>query len=134
MQAEFQTILNRWIDQSAFDLQEAKRFSASDFREGIQWLVANDHADLAQALADALDALETLEVWKVADITAAMEKFLAEKNLKAKDIYMPLRVATTGAKETPPLFESMEVIGKEMVRRRVRCAIAALHALPSPSP
>jgi glutamyl-tRNA synthetase len=91
-------------------------------------------ADTAQALADALDALETLEVWKVADITAAMEKFLSEKNLKAKDIYMPLRVATTGAKETPPLFESMEVIGKEMVRRRVRCAIAALHALPIPSP
>ena len=53
MQAEFQTVLNRWINQSAFDIQEAKRFSASDFREGIQWLVANDHADLAQALADA---------------------------------------------------------------------------------
>lgn len=88
-------------------------------------------ADTAQALSDALDALEVIEFWTVAEITSAMEKFLAAKSLKAKDIYMPLRVATTGAKETPPLFESMEVIGKEMVRRRVRCAIAALNAVPT---
>ena len=85
-------------------------------------------ADTAQALSDALDALEVIESWNVAEITATMEKFLAAKNLKAKDVYMPLRVATTGSKETPPLFDSMEVIGKEMVRRRVRCAISALNA------
>ncbi|MBM3381944.1 MAG: glutamate--tRNA ligase [Betaproteobacteria bacterium] len=91
-------------------------------------------ADTAQALADALDALETIEAWTVAEITNAMEQFLVAKNLKAKDIYMPLRVATTGAKETPPLFESLEVIGKEMVRRRVRCAIGALNALAASSP
>jgi glutamyl-tRNA synthetase len=90
-------------------------------------------ADTAQALSDALDALEVLESWTVTDITSAMEAFLAAKSLKAKDVYMPLRVATTGAKETPPLFESMQVIGKEMVRRRIRCAVAALHSLPAPA-
>jgi glutamyl-tRNA synthetase len=90
-------------------------------------------ADTAQALADALDALEVIETWNVSEITATMEKFLTAKNLKAKDIFMPLRVATTGAKETPPLFESLEVVGKEMVRRRVRCAISALNTLAAGS-
>jgi glutamyl-tRNA synthetase len=87
-------------------------------------------AETAGILTDALDALEVLESWTVADITAAMEGFLAAKNLKAKDVYMPLRVATTGSKETPPLFDSMAVIGKEMVRRRIRCAATALLSLP----
>ena len=87
-------------------------------------------AETAGILTEALDALEVLESWTVADITSAMEGFLAAKNLKAKDVYMPLRVATTGSKETPPLFDSMAVIGKEMVRRRIRCAATTLLALP----
>jgi glutamyl-tRNA synthetase len=61
-----------------------------------------------------------------------MESFLTAKNLKAKDVYMPLRVATTGARETPPLFDSMAVIGKEMVRRRIRCAVANLNTMQIP--
>lgn len=89
-------------------------------------------AEAAAILTDALDALEVLESWTVADITAALEGFLAAKNLKAKDVYMPLRVATTGSKETPPLFDSMAVIGKEMVRRRIRCAATLLLSLPMP--
>lgn len=108
-------------------------FFSGDLKYDTQLLLPKGRsaADTAQALSDALDALEVIESWTVTEITSAMEQFLAAKNLKAKDIYMPLRVATTGAKETPPLFESMEVIGKEMVRRRVRCAIAALNTLPA---
>lgn len=86
-------------------------------------------ADMAQILSDTLDALEPIEDWNFENLTSTMEAFLKEKGLKARDVYMPLRVATTGAKETPPLFESIEVIGKEMVRRRVRCAVASLNQL-----
>lgn len=86
-------------------------------------------ADMAQVLSDALDALEPIEDWSTANLTQAMESFLKEKGLKARDVYMPLRVATTGSKETPPLFESIEVIGKEMVRRRVRCAVMTLNQM-----
>ena len=53
MQVEFKQVLNRWIHQQTFNIHEATRFSPADFREGIQWLLANDHPDLAQALADA---------------------------------------------------------------------------------
>jgi len=108
-------------------------FFSGDLKYDPQLLLPKGRApgDVAQNLSDALDALEVLESWTVSDITSAMEGFLAAKNLKAKDIYMPLRVATTGAKETPPLFESMAVIGKEMVRRRIRCAVSTLNTLPT---
>ena len=33
---------------------------------------------------------------------------------------MPVRVAVTGSKETPPLFECIEVLGKDIVQRRIR--------------
>ena len=83
--------------------------------------------DVAQVLSDTLDALEAIEEWTFENLSKTMDVFLKEKGLKARDVYMPLRVATTGSKETPPLFESIEVIGKEMVRRRVRCAVMALN-------
>lgn len=45
---------------------------------------------------------------------------------KPKELFMPLRVAVTGRTATPPLFETMAVLGKERCRRRIRAAIALL--------
>ena len=42
---------------------------------------------------------------------------------------MALRLAMSGRKTSPPLFESMEVMGKELVRRRLRGAAEALGKL-----
>jgi uncharacterized protein HemY len=53
MHIEFQHTLNQWINQQSLNLQEASRFTPTDFREGIQWLVVNNQEDMAQALADA---------------------------------------------------------------------------------
>ena len=72
MHIEFQQVLNRWVNQQTFNIHEATRFTPEDFREGIQWLVANDHADLAQALADAGLALypESEDVLAMAGLLA----------------------------------------------------------------
>lgn len=39
---------------------------------------------------------------------------------KPRDFYMPIRLIATGRKDSPPLAESMELIGREMVRFRLR--------------
>ena len=44
----------------------------------------------------------------------------------AKDLYMTVRVAVTGRTATPPLFETLGVLGKEVTRRRLRRAAEAL--------
>jgi glutamyl-tRNA synthetase len=42
---------------------------------------------------------------------------------------MPVRVAVTGRTATPPLFETMAVLGKETCRRRLRSAIEVLRTM-----
>ncbi len=50
-------------------------------------------------------------------------RLLAEElGLKAGQLFGILRVAVTGQTVSPPLFESMEIIGKEKVMRRLRSA------------
>ncbi len=57
-------------------------------------------------------------------------RLLAEElGLKAGQLFGILRLAVTGQTVSPPLFESMEIIGKEKVMRRLRGAIDALHIL-----
>jgi glutamyl-tRNA synthetase len=43
----------------------------------------------------------------------------------AKDLFMPIRVALTGRSATPGLFDLMHVLGRALVRRRLRSAIDA---------
>jgi tetratricopeptide (TPR) repeat protein len=53
MQTSLRTTLNQWVSSQSFSYQEAARFSPTDFRLGVQWLVENEQTELAQALADA---------------------------------------------------------------------------------
>ena len=45
---------------------------------------------------------------------------------------MPVRIATTRTKASPGLFETLEVLGKGRVRRRLRVAIQSLKAAGHP--
>jgi len=42
---------------------------------------------------------------------------------------MSIRVAVTGRTATPPLFDTMEVLGKEICRRRLRSAVDVLRTM-----
>jgi glutamyl-tRNA synthetase len=76
-----------------------------------------------------MESLEEIHDWKWQAIEKTFEAVLASKNLKAKDLFMPFRIAVTGTKESPPLFETIEVLGKEIVRRRVRLCCEALNLM-----
>ena len=53
MQIEFQKAMQQLVKDQKLNLKEVSRFSAVDFRLGIQWLVAEEKPELAQALAEA---------------------------------------------------------------------------------
>lgn len=60
------------------------------------------------------DALVGLEEWSTAAIQEALQAELVEKRgLKPRVAYGPVRVAATGRKVSPPLFESLELLGRE---------------------
>ncbi len=69
-------------------------------------------------------AIEGIELWQKDSIEASLKALLAELGWKAKDFYMPIRLVATGRKDSPPLVESLEALGKEIVRFRVFDAIS----------
>ena len=58
-----------------------------------------------------------------------MRALAEELGLKAGQLFGILRNAVTGQRVSPPLFESMEIIGREKVLSRVQAAIQLLEAL-----
>ncbi len=60
--------------------------------------------------------LESLpEPWTHEEWESGMRQLAADMGLKAGDVFMVLRVAVTGGSVSPPLFESMDVLGKDEV-------------------
>lgn len=86
-------------------------------------------------LAAIVDEYETIRGnWTVAALEACSRAFAEQQAWKTKELFMALRVAATGRTMSPPLFESMELLGKEQVRRRLRLAADFLLAQPQPQP
>jgi glutamyl-tRNA synthetase len=52
-----------------------------------------------------------------------------QSGLSANQVFGILRVAVTGQKVSPPLFESMEIIGKSKVMERLQKALTVLESL-----
>jgi glutamyl-tRNA synthetase len=65
-------------------------------------------------------ALMGLDSWTAADIEAALREALIEgAGLKPRVAFGPLRAAVSGRRVSPPLFESMEILGKESSLARI---------------
>ncbi len=63
--------------------------------------------------------------WAEADIETALRKLQADLGLSTKIFFMTLRLAATGSKVSPPLFASIEVIGRERMLKRLAGLISA---------
>ena len=75
----------------------------------------------AEVLAASVAALEPLESWEAASIQKALSDALIEGlELKPRVAFGPPRVAITGRRVSPPLFESMELLGKDESLKRLR--------------
>ncbi|MGY3804649.1 glutamate--tRNA ligase [Pigmentibacter ruber] len=85
--------------------------------------------EVSTYLNDLVLKLDVCENWNHQEIHNIFNQYLTEKELKPKDVFMPVRVAVTGSKETPPLFECIEVLGKDIVQRRIRLAIEFLKTM-----
>ena len=84
-------------------------------------------AESVPALDAALGALASVAQWHADAIKDALEvALIGGLGLKPRNAYAPLRVAITGRTVSPPLFESMELLGRERSMARLRRA-AALH-------
>jgi len=72
-----------------------------------------------------LDKLKEVE-WGNINLEDLFRSFVQEKDYHLGKFFMATRIALTGKIATPPLFETMEVLGKEKTLERIRKAIALL--------
>lgn len=70
--------------------------------------------------------LAALAEWELAPIEACLRGIAVELGWKAGQLFMPIRVAITGKTATPPLFETMEVLGRERTLSRLKSAISSM--------
>jgi glutamyl-tRNA synthetase len=64
-------------------------------------------------------------------LEAATRRFADEKRWPSKNLFMLLRLGVTGRKASPPLFDTMAALGKEITRFRLRELAAFLGTLKS---
>lgn len=106
--------LLKFFDDGSYEIDE--KAAAKELRE-----------EAVPVLDAALSALEGVGEWNTANIEAALKTALLEGlELKPRKAFGPIRVAVTGATISPPLFESMELLGAERSLKRLRAARAAL--------
>lgn len=66
------------------------------------------------------DSLSNLTSWTHENIEEAIRKLSDDNSWKPGQYFMMLRIAATGRKATPPLFETIEVIGQDTILKRLQ--------------
>jgi glutamyl-tRNA synthetase len=74
----------------------------------------------ARICAAAADRLETVDPWDAATLEETLRALAEELGEKPRTAFAPIRLALTGTKVSPGLFESMELLGRTTSLARLR--------------
>lgn len=77
------------------------------------------HPQIGELLTKCNQRLMAIDNWDKDVIHEAMNAVAEELGMKIGDLFMQIRIAVTGKKVTPPLFESMVLLGKDRVMKRM---------------
>jgi len=123
------------IRERLVTLDDCVTFASFFFKENVEpnpdeliakGLDAKQSGDIARKAYDILASLSDLS-HQIAE--PPMREVVEKSGLSANQVFGILRVAVTGQKVSPPLFESMEIIGKEKVLERLQKAIEILEKM-----
>lgn len=132
-------------------LEQQRMERMSDFVPAIQFFLAGDldystvQAQLVPKGRDAATASQVLGElteyleeqirgpWTHASLDPVCRAFAEKMGWKTKELFMTMRLALTGRTAAPPLFDTMEALGKDLVRRRLRMAAHSLRQTPAPT-
>jgi len=86
--------------------------------------------EAAKALRGLLEEeVDLLLDWHKDSLEPALRRFAEKAGWSTGELFMAVRVAVTGRAASPPLFETLAVLGKETCRRRLRRAADVLKAV-----
>jgi len=123
------------IRERLVTLDDSLAFASFFFQESVEPVPE-------ELIAKGLDAKQSAEVARRAHTILAalpdlshqiaeppMREFVEQSGLSANQVFGIIRVAVTGQKVSPPLFESMAIIGKQKVLQRLQKAIEILQSM-----
>ncbi|MDY6807424.1 MAG: glutamate--tRNA ligase [Actinomycetota bacterium] len=117
VQTRIQVLADAWPLMSFLYLSDA------DFVIDEKSAAKNLGADAAEVLDAASGALTALEGWTGPAIEGALKTALVDDlGLKPRKAFGPVRVAVTGSQVSPPLYESMELLGRDKSLSRLAAA------------
>jgi glutamyl-tRNA synthetase len=135
---EYAHDLLRWLRERGIDWPEEKvRASAPLVQEKIEKF--SQYPDFARFLFEpvdpdgadpetcraALEALDSVDPWEASRIEDALRELADRLGQKPRQAFQPIRIAITGSKISPGLFESLELLGKDESLARLSAAAGA---------
>ena len=79
-----------------------------------------------RVLEAAAEELERTSSWTADSIETSLKKLCEDLGEKPRTVYLPIRVAVTGSRVSPGLYESLALLGKDESLRRLRTASASI--------
>ncbi|MDP3998749.1 MAG: glutamate--tRNA ligase [bacterium] len=89
-------------------------------------LAGQEREEVKEQLAASLEALRMTKNWDKVGLEKISRQVAKDLNFEAPRLFMILRVAVTGKTATPPLFETMEILGQETVISRLKKNLTGL--------
>lgn len=104
-------------------IEELTSFFYRDIEHKKEELLAKATPELVKEQLDkTIGVLSNLKDWTLSNIETALRDLQAETDWKKSQYFMLIRIAATGKSATPPLFETLHVIGQTETVKRLRQA------------
>jgi glutamyl-tRNA synthetase len=121
-----------WAEErvrAAAPLVQEKIAKLGEFPEFAGFLFHDVEPDPAlldrDVLTAAASALEGIEQWRADRLEGALKELTERLGMKPRQAYQPIRVAVTGSKISPGLYESLELLGRDASLARLTSGAAA---------
>lgn len=94
-------------------------FEAPSEYDEAAWSKVIEKPDTPSALSAAAETLGAIDAWTTEAIDDGLRTMLEETGLNARKGFQPIRVAISGSMVSPPLFESLEILGRDESLARI---------------
>lgn len=104
--------LIKYFFEDPLNTEEVKKLSIKESKA--------DYATTKERIAKTIDVLNGINPWSAKEIDEVLHQLMEKEGIKPRQFFMPIRIIVTGIAFSPPIGDTLEVLGKESTLRRLR--------------